>query len=135
PRQSDRPSNLLPHVWRHRRAENKCPRVVDEMLLQRRAPAIKRARAGKRLSASVHRSGKLLCDSIPDSNPASCGSLDPGRVSFVHNNTGAVTFGKLHDLCNRSDIAFHAKNALGNDELAPQFVRKLIVTESVFNME
>src|SRR5881392_3088332 len=95
------------------------------MLLQRSAPANKRARAGKRLSASVHRRGKLLCDSIPDSNPASCGSLDPGRVSFVHNNTGAITFGKLHDLCNRSDIALHAKDALGNDEFAPPFVRML----------
>src|SRR5262249_39468219 len=122
PRELQRCPDLLRHVGRHRRAENKCARIIDEMLLQRSAAANKRARAAKRLPAGVYPSGELLCDSVSNSDSASRSSLYPGRVGFVHNNTRAVAFGHFHDFRNRSNIAFHAKNALGNDESANALV-------------
>ena len=118
--------DLLCHVRRHRRAENKCPRVVDEMLLQRGAPANKCAGARKRLPARVYRGGKMFRDFVPDRNPAPCGSLYPGRVRFVHNNTSAVAFCNFHYLSNRSNITFHAKNTLGNNEFATALVRMFL---------
>src|SRR5215472_17956155 len=95
------------------------------MLLQRGAAANKRASARERFSASVHRGGKLLCNPVTDCDSASRGSLYPGRVGLIHNNTGSVALRNLHDLRNRSNIAFHAKNAFGNDEFANALVRML----------
>src|SRR5215469_13526293 len=124
-REPQRRPDLLRHVGGHRRTKNKCPRVIDEMLLQGCAPTNKRASATERFPARVNRGRNLLCDSVPNSDSAPRGSLYPGRVGFVHNNTGSVVLRNFHDLGNLSNIAFHAKNTLGDDEFATMFMRML----------
>src|SRR5260370_21488233 len=86
-----RRANVVGHVGWHRRAENKGPRVVDEMLLQNGAPTSECARAGERLPARVHRGGKILHIPMLRRNSPAGRTMHSGGMRLVPNNPGAVT--------------------------------------------
>src|SRR5260370_16460485 len=100
---------LARHIRWHRRAENKGPRVVDEMLLQNGAPANKSARAGKRFPAGVHSSGKILHISMLRRNSPAGRAMHSGGMRFIHNNTSAVTIRQRHNSADRTDTTINTK--------------------------
>lgn len=62
------------------------------MLLQQGCAARQTPLRTGHFPASANHRGKMLRDSVTNCHPAARGSLYPGRVGFVHDNTRAVAF-------------------------------------------
>src|SRR5258708_13805191 len=101
------------------------------MLLENGAYASKSARAAKRLSASVHRGGKILHTSMLRRNSPAGRTMHSGGMRLIHNNTGAVSIRQREKFGDRSDISIHAEHALGDDQFPAAFLR--VISQSGFD--
>ncbi len=127
--QRKRGLDLSREIGRHRGAENKCARSVDEIFLQRIASAYERTRAGQRLAAGVDDGENFAFARMLGGDSSSVWPEDSGRVRFVEHNCGAVLSRQMKQASHWRDIALHAENGLGDDHLRA-FVSRVFAQRS-----
>ncbi len=114
-RQLERRSNLSGEVGRHRRAENKRARAIDEKLPQRAPAAHERPGACQRLSAGVHDGQHFLLASASAAIPRPCGPQTPVACA-----SSTITFGAI--------LARQIAKARASGATSPSMLKTLSVT-------
>ncbi len=95
-RQRKRRPNLPSEIRRHRRAENKSPRAIDQMIPHRSAAANKRPRASQRLAARMNDRKHVALKTKLSDNTAPFRPPNPGRMRLIHNQRRIVFARKRH---------------------------------------
>ncbi len=122
-RQRKRRPNLPSEIRRHRRAENKCPRAIDQMLPQRAAAAHKRPRASQRLAARVHDREHVALETNSAATPRPSGPQTPVACASSTITDASYLRASATSASERRDVALHAENALGHDHARAGAVR------------
>lgn len=112
-----RGADLMRDVGRRRSAENETAGVIDEIILDRRVATNKSAAGSEGFSAGVHGSKNAAAIRQVRDDAAAFEAANADSVSFIDDQFSAVAAGELHELAEGDDIAFHAENAFGDDEL------------------
>src|SRR4029077_4572461 len=113
---ANRGAHLCGKVRRQCRAENKSPRVIDEILLELFRAAHKTTHAGKRLTARMDGDQNAIAQAARGDQTVSLRAYDAGGVGFVDDELGTVFFREGNEIGDRGAVAIHAENAFGDDE-------------------